>query len=336
MMDGNRIIEGDLLLKEDASFEENVRCTGTITIKEGVTLTASRYALISAKDLVLKGKILIAGEEEGFKPGHVFGKEAKNPLVLRIEDQLTIDGGSIVAKEAVIAAGRGSFRGEVSLTGMFGFEELTIHPGARLVTRGGSWLITERMDIGDDAVFDLSETEICVIKSRKGDDLEGAKGGFYDHEGYGDTRIGRRVSVLGDDTFIWLWFGRTEGAFQTIRGNIVLKCCEGIFTDADDMKNIETSEITGSGTEEDPFRYTYREIDPEYEYHNSRKLAVDAVVNNALQDRLPGCLIFDFNKELFAFTEKHFRAGNILIHELYFDPPTIRAFADFSAIVTEA
>ena len=330
-----RKIEGDLLLREDTAFEESVQCTGTMTIEEGITLTASRFALLSAKNLILRGTLLVGGEEAGFKPGHVFGKEADNPLVVQVEDTFTIDGGKVEAKEAVLAAGKGSFKETVTLTGMFGFDQVTIQTGACMVTRGGTRLIAESMEIQDDVTFDLSETEICVLHSRKGENLEGAKGGFYDHEGYGDTRVGKRVAVHGDDTFIWLWFGRTEGVFAEIHGNVVLKTSTGNFSDAEDMANITVSEMTGSGTEEDPFRYTYHEIDPDYEYHNPRQLAVDAVVNNALQARLPGCLIFDFNKELFAFTEKHFRAGNILIHELYFDPPTIRALADYSAIVKQ-
>ena len=328
-------IEGDILISQDTVFDRSIQCTGRVTVAEGVTLTTSRYETLEAGSMEICGTLKIAGEGEGFKPGHVYGKEADNPLAVKVAGTLAVTDGAIEGKEAVVAAGEGIFRGAISLTGMFGFEYLQMAEETKLVTRGGTWIITETMDIGDNAIFDLSETEICVLRSRKGDQAEGAKGGFYDHEGYGTTRIGRHVSVLGDDTFIWVWFGRTEGAFETIRGNVVLKTCAGIFTDPEDMANIETSSLTGDGSEKDPFRFTWHEKDPSYTYHNPRKLAIDAVVNNALQEHLPGCLIFDFNKELFAFTEEHFRAGNVLVHELYFDLPTIRALADHRALATE-
>ena len=330
-----KTIEGDIRITQDTAFDFSVHCTGKLVVEPGVTLTTSRYETLETHALEVYGTLKIAGEGEGFKPGHVYGKEADNPLAVRVETDLLVDGGTIEGKEAVVAANGAVFRKDVRLTGMIGFDHLLIAQDARVITQGGTWIITETMTVEDHVVFDLSETEICVLKSRKGEDLEGAKGGFYDHEGYGTTQLGQNVSVLGDDTFIWVWFGRVEGAFETIRGNVVLKTCGGIFTDGEDMANIETSEVTGTGTEEDPFRFTWHEIDPDYVYHNPRQLAIDAVVNNALQERLPGCLIFDFNKELFAFTEPHFRAGNVLIHELYFDPPTIRALADFRALATQ-
>ena len=325
------VIQGDVTLSRDTVLFNGLTVCGTLTVSEGVTLTLKRGDAVRAQSAVIAGHLLYQAPDFGFKPGHVVGPDARlDPQRMHVSGHTVFAPGARISGTGVsFYTGSADIQGDATFTGMITWDDLTVRRGVTLVTKDGCWLNWVHGRLEADITFRVSETEICVLEYIHHDQT----GGYYDHTGFGTTEIAENVRLLGDETFNWFWMGDLDGRFAEVTGNIVMKAKQLVQVHEKDLENIQTTGITGEGTPESPYEMTWHVIDENHAYATSRTLAVDAAVNNVIQDRFPDCVLFDYwGKRVLGFRD--LRAGNILIHKVD-DVETLLYFADIVVYAKE-
>lgn len=319
------IVAGDVVIDRDTVFENGMVICGALTVEPGVTLALKKGNPVIAQSARIGGHLLYCAPDFGFKPGHVVGPDAKlDPEVVTVNGHAEFfsPNARISGTGVVFTANSADVQQDVSFTGMISADQLTVRDGVTLTTKDGCWLNWIHGVLEDGVTFRVSETEICVLEYVHHD----GGGGYYNHTGFGTTKVGQGVRMLGDNSFCWFWMGDLDGRFADVRDGVFLKAKQLIQANEGDLANWETSPVTGSGTKEDPYTMTFHEKDPDYAYVTGRSIAMDAAVNNAVQDRFPDCVLFDYwGKKVLGFRD--LRAGNILIHKMD-DLNTLLYFAD--------
>lgn len=138
--------------------------------------------------------------------------------------------------------------------------------------------------------------------------------------------VEENVSVISDDSFVWLLMGKTNRPFAKVSGQAVLKTAEYMQTDEEDMNNIMICTVNPSDA---GCVIQYCEKNPHYRYHGSKALAADAVLYNEVMKQYPGAVVFGFYGKYYCYRNDQFRAANILIHTA----GDLQTFADFAQAV---
>ncbi|MBQ9611679.1 MAG: hypothetical protein IJV14_03685 [Lachnospiraceae bacterium] len=327
------VVASDVVISDDTILEKGLIVCGKLTVAEGTTLVVRKGGPVVAQSAEFAGHILFEAGDYGFKPGHVVGPDADlDPEFVYIagHTDFTAKGTSVTGTGVNFYTNSADMKADAVFTGMIFYDRLIVRRGVTLTSKDGCWLNWIHAELEDNVTFKVSETEICVLEYIHTD----KGGGYYNHTGFGTTKIGKNVKLIGDDTFCWFWMGDLDGRFADVRGTIVMKAKQLVQVNPDDLDNFETSEITGSGTTEDPYRMTFHEKDTNRSYVTGRKLSMDAAVNNRVQDKFPDCVLFDYwedevnghlLKRVLGF--RSLRAGNILIHKMD-DVESLVYFAD--------
>ncbi len=322
------IFNGDLDIKEDHSFDKEMICCGKVTVEKDVCLTVLKNSRFDCENLIVYGTLAYSGKDFPFKPGHVVGpgtvkKEDMPPACYYVADKITFEQGSkgISGRKGTLRASRGEIKSDLTLDGMTVIDELTIKEGVK-VSLSGSWIQSVLLIMEDNSSLDLSETEICVLKYK----AELGEG-YYAHYGYGTTVVGKNVKIFADKSFVWLWLGRISGEFEDVAPYVYLRTDKKVYGRKNDLNNFTVSDLQKDSVDEHIYHLSYKELNKEYEYESTKDKALDALLNNKIQDAFPGYMLWGGKGVYFGFSEPHMRSGNILIHKIQ-DFQTLRDLSD--------
>lgn len=85
-----------------------------------------------------------------------------------------------------------------------------------------------------------------------------------------------RLKVIGNTEHNYAMLMLNQHPITRIEGAIHIHCVEGVACPPEDVEALQFSEVTGSGTADDPYKMEYSLKDPSYVFHSAEEIAVQA------------------------------------------------------------
>lgn len=140
---------------------------------------------------------------------------------------------------------------------------------------GGNWYLSN------------TKTPTDMLGRQWGPELNGGGVLMPDINGIGLLKMepDLRLKVIGNTEHNYAMLMLNQHPITNIEGAIHIHCVEGVACPPEDVAALDVSPVSGSGTQEDPYRLMYRLKDSGYVFRSAEEIAVQAGTKTAIMER---------------------------------------------------